>query len=421
MSSVNNTTNYTRILQSSNIRTRELTDGVATLTNGYLSNLNNAVNPLDVATKNDVDSFVPSTGASSILTSVQFKISTITGDNFGGSNNLTFTGGTLFVNGTLTNNMISMVPSITGGKIYNLDDPTDPQDAATKNYVENDNINSVSFSTTSASNNLTTDQVVNKILNRTTTVLSTVQDILPNSATIIASMTSQTVGSSFTFVYKYSSSDPRFVTLLFNGNGLFPQGNIYNIYGQTNVVTVESNSMVVFTGVIMSNTSGSELVNFYINNLQGSVNSPAQITPSGLVTPIFNSGQIYSTFNNSLLLYPVVKTSITSQNYTYSSADVKNLLITRNLTADSTDTFEIASTFLGNSAFSLGSGTFKFYIQNISSYTITVDASSPVGWSQSPASITIGPESCSGFYVYANTGSTTCKLFEISSGLLDGI
>ncbi len=124
----NNTTiNY----DVGNINTDSLTDGIAVLSAGYLKNLNDPITDDQAATKNYVDNFIGSANTGGPNNSIQINDGS---NDFTGSNDLVFnkTTGLTTLNGTLTNEVITLVGDVLTGVAV----PVDPQDAANKIYVD---------------------------------------------------------------------------------------------------------------------------------------------------------------------------------------------------------------------------------------------------------------------------------------------
>lgn len=413
---VNNNSNTTNVMHAVSVSTSILSiAGYDTVLEGpALHGLFDPINDYDAVTKNYVDTYPVMTGVAGPNGAIQLKSSS----GFAGLSTLTFNGTSMVLTGTMS--MITASSSIgltiSNSYVSNVTNPIEPQDAATKNYVNIQNISVENLATSVFSNQLTASNVFNKILQRTTTALSSVQDIMPSSSDIITEVTlvlgSADVGTTFTFVYKYLSVAPENIVLYFNDNLISPQGNILLINGQVNAITLQSNSLCYMTGVVLSGTS----VGFYINSIQSLYFDTAQITPSGLITSIFESSKMYSTLNNSYIIYPVVPTSITATGtYTYTWSDVKNMLLVRSgQTSNVTDTFSIASTFLNSTSFAMnssGGSGFKFVIQNISTlYSVTLSA--PTGWTFITTP-TIAPGKNGLFYVNCNSGAVTCTLYTI--------
>lgn len=124
----NNTTNEFMVYDEV-IVNNELTDGQAIISQGYASNLNEPVNPSDAATKYFVDNFSGTATPGGVDTNIQFNDGS---NGFAGSNDLIFNSGTTEINGTVTNNVVS----ISGSTVSGVANPVLDQDAANKAYVD---------------------------------------------------------------------------------------------------------------------------------------------------------------------------------------------------------------------------------------------------------------------------------------------
>ena len=131
ISSANIDNNTTQTLITDSVNSETISDGQAYLNGGFLNDLNDPVAVSDAATKNYVDTF---SGGGGTPGGVSGDIQINDGaSDFTGSNNFTFTTGTTDVVGDITNGTIT----ISGTAIDGVADPVSDQDAATKNYVDN--------------------------------------------------------------------------------------------------------------------------------------------------------------------------------------------------------------------------------------------------------------------------------------------
>jgi hypothetical protein len=134
------------------------------------------------------------------------------------------------------------------------------------------------------------------------------------------------------------------------------------------------------------------------------------ITDKGIISPTFTAG---------ILIYNTVPTNYTTDGtVTYSYPNLENRLIIRggSLTGNVSDTFDIVTTILtdGADVFAMGPGTFKFYIQNIDP-TFDVILTASAGWTLDPlvSDFTIGPGKTGVFYVKIDTILETAFLFPV--------
>ena len=132
---VNNDNNTTRIMEVDTLYATIISDGIADIDNGYISNLIEPTSDNQIAIKYYVDHSAGGGGsAAGPNTSVQYN----SAGSFAGSSNMTLTNpglasATLNLNGSvLTNGTITM----SGSKITGVSNPTTSQEAANKDYVD---------------------------------------------------------------------------------------------------------------------------------------------------------------------------------------------------------------------------------------------------------------------------------------------
>lgn len=405
--SINLDSNYSRILKTKEIIVDSITDNIATLQGGTLSNLYNPVNPSDVATKYYVDNFVNPGGVSLPIDSIQFS----TGSSFIGVDALKYANNTMYINNKLSNGTIL----ITDNVITNVTNPFFETSASNFDYLASTNMTEVAYSTTNDSNLLTVAQVVNKYLTRTVTNSSIiVQDIMPSSATIIESIPNVDNNYSFQFVYNYLG--PATSILLYGS--FIPLGNFHDKNIPIPVITVPANTLVYIIGTITD--LANDEITYYIKNCQNMYSEP-RITNIGLLTNNFSSFSDTDTLS-SFIIYPLIKTEITDVTaHTYTYAEIRNKLIVRSgLTATTTDTFDILSTFTSDNIWTLGSGQIKFVIQNISNYDLIVGPGvPPTGWDYNVVYNRIIPSGSNGYY-YINYNGSSLYLYTIGIYSRDG-
>jgi hypothetical protein len=407
--SVNFNSNYTRIMKTGAIYTDSVTDGFATLSGGYLSNLYDPINDNDCATKYYVDNYIDPTDVSLPLNSIQIN----TGTNFIGVSALKFINSpvpTLFVYNKINNGSLQ----ITDNNISGISNPIEDSGLCTYDYFTGATIKIVNYNTTNQSNSLTGTQIINTFLNRTITNSNNIiQDILPTDISVFNSYnnnsTSASTSSTFSFVFIYNFIGPAEKVLLF-GN-IIPYGNFLYTNKALPVITIPKNTLV-----FLNATYQDGVVTYYIKNNQNFY-SNAKINNIGLSTFNFTSyaNDLNIKLNATFMIWPMIPTEINSNiSHTYTYSNIKNKLIIRTgLTSDTTDTFSTLSIFTSSGAFSLGSGQIKFVVQNISSYNIKIGPDvAPTGWSYDTNFNRTVPPNMNGFF-YINYTGTTLYLYTI--------
>ena len=321
---------------------------------------------------------------------------------------------------------------INNNRVQNVAEPILPQSAANKEYVQGTTltVTNIMTSGSAVTTYLTPSNVINVILQRTfntTGILD--QDILPNAVDIINAIPGSVVGTAFTFIYKYiniaQGSNYRVIVLYGNSSGLsitniIPKGDYFYINTEDNNINIYPETIVEFTGTIISTTPGSEIVNFYINNYQQLyVNNLQQQTPYGLLTNNLFT-QKNAIFNNAFVIKPMIPTLIADNSGTVITlSDIKNILIIRSgtgtgLTGDITDNLDSVSNMFSStgSAFAQGSGLIRFTIQNVDPiYNITIGSTGDSGWTFSYGSRTIKSGYNGLFGASFNVESTSAILF----------
>jgi hypothetical protein len=257
--------------------------------------------------------------------------------------------------------------------------------------------------------------IYNNILYRTSTATSgIVQDVLPASEDILDELNSllvyPTTGYTFDFSYRFVGTGASILLFSSTGNTFEPKGNFLNYYGAVDCLTVPINTTVDFKCI-----TGSTNVTFCITNLQTIyANNEQQLTNIGLRTNNFFSTSTGT--KSAFIIYPLDKLDVESDSvYQYTFSELKQMLITRNMNNDVSDTFEDASIIVANDDFGLGYGSSKLVIQNISDYTLTLNVTGSTGWTCSPASNPTIETGKNGLF-YINYDST-CTLFTV--GIFD--
>ena len=171
--------------------------------------------------------------------------------------------------------------------------------------------------------------------------------------------------------------------------------------------------------VVTNTTTGSEQYSSYVSSYFVNLPTNAQITDQGILTPSLGNGTIISTGS---IIYPIPSSpninSASSVIYTYTN--LKQFLIVRTgLIADTIDTFIIASVFVTNSDFTMGGGTFRFFIQNPTAFNLTLSPST--GWSFQSGSSTVIPSSyCGAFWVTVTISPPSCLIRSMGINPING-
>lgn len=161
---------------------------------------------------------------------------------------------------------------------------------------------------------------------------------------------------------------------------------------------------VIHTNFIVENTTDPRMVGYHLTN-QVIAPSDASVTDKGI-----NAASYYC---EALFIEPLNPSNrfTADSNVTYSYSDLQPRMIFRggSLTADRTDTFDTAATIVTEETFDMGSGTFKFYIQNIDP-TYNISLSAPSGWTILN-STTIRPGYTGEFWVRVDTSGPSIQLY----------
>lgn len=415
-------TNFSRKLKTDETIFSTLSDGVATMVAGTITNLVNGTDSQDAVNKAYV---IGSSNPGGSINNIQFNDSGL----FGGSNNLTYDSSTLTVNGTLTDGIASM----SAGRVSNLVNPTDGQDIATKSYVDGFGGNSQLVNIVSDSNQTyTASQMVNSIIKRTQATSSlrdlSVTDTTASAADIVAA--SGSADTDFVLINDIiaptslatGSLPDLFSITLLPGSGVTFEENTPSI--------LVSRSYILKAKLIIKNsTLGSEEVTMLIESLYNSTLSVPLMVPPNLSfpEPIFGGNTVSSNLVdvkiNDNVLFPINTTSeITDIDYIYTSEDVKNSIIIRNPASESMDNIAV---FYQTNEFYYA----HIVIQNISSNTImlyngfdTTVVTGGSGYSSSSNVATTGG-SGSGLTVNISTSSgviTTAEVVDYGSGYISG-
>lgn len=161
-SSTNLDDNTTRKFITLDTKGTKISDGQAYFEGGFLRNLNDPVEDRDIATKNYIDNLGGGGTPGGVNTNIQINDGA---GGFSASNDFVFSNisGATSITGNANIGVITI-----DGLISNIVNPTNPQDAATKNYVDTKTrgITNVNFPVEFGSEVFfTPDQVYNTIIN----------------------------------------------------------------------------------------------------------------------------------------------------------------------------------------------------------------------------------------------------------------
>ncbi len=163
-----------------------ITDGIASLSGGYLSNLTDAINSQDVARKSQV---FAASNPGGIAGDVQYN------DNSGfeGSNNFNFTAGTLTVKGPIEDQ--TGMTFNKSGIISNVTDPVGDDELATKSFVDALSATTNITNVTSDSNvSWTAESMFGVIIRNTSTPTGTTVDEITNGGSGYSDGSASAVG-----------------------------------------------------------------------------------------------------------------------------------------------------------------------------------------------------------------------------------
>jgi len=401
-------------LNAETIIAENITDGVATLSGGFLSNLNIATNPQEIARRSQL---AANTQPGGDVNDVQYNE-----NGFAGNNNFDFTANVLSITGgTLSDQTgMSFNPS---GIISGAVDPVANDQAATKNFV--DGLAGTSSITTIESNTdetWTAAQMYGVIIRNSVGNLEsdvTVTDTTPSAADIIANFPGEpSVGSAFRFNLLNDNFG-----VLFQWDGV-SNGEPYDLFN----VLVNPGAGVTFspTGsfriprthtldafVIFDNiTPGSEAVTIHINSIDwfpktfffkpqdaqvllpgGASPTDLNIGPTDVLTGVFIN-QTGTTFTNI-----DIAATTSTVDYTYTETDTSKGFINRNPAAASSDTI---SNNLINRIFP----TQQFRIMNTGTDTISITPQDGLSYFQFRPTLTAGGTGYTSGIIYTVTGGS---------------
>lgn len=183
------------------------------------------------------------------------------------------------------------------------------------------------------------------------------------------------------------------------------------------VLSPDYKNVIPFKFVFTNVTPGEEVLVGYVSNNSTLIpTGSSSVTDQGLLAK--------SLYVNDIVIYPTIPTDYTLDGpVTYTYPDLEKNLIIRggSLTGSVSDTFDTVATMIANDVFAMGSGTFKFFLQNIDpTFDVTLTASA--GWTMDPASdMTIGAGKTGVFLVSVNTVLVTARIFSVGIFVRDGV
>lgn len=429
---VNNNTNSTRVMEVGSVYSNSITDGIATIEGGYVTGLVEPTEDNQIATKYYVDnsSGEGSGGAAGPVNSVQYN----SNGEFAGSANLMVdtTSETLTINGVLTNGTISLL----GSQIEGLNDPTTPTQAATKHYADLNTGNMGNITVNLVQNvpyAYTAEQVYNNIINLTFipnnyTDICPVDD-MPSAVDMQTFLGSEfVIGKSWTTIFIMPMQGNQIVSRLIGGGltGTMFNPISYAYCGFPEALFATANFCITtIISTVTSVTSGSPQYYCYVMNNFTDVTTNAQITDQGILTPSWSNLAFNVTTDLSgisSIAYPIpanpVMSSSTSITYTYANL-AQFLIIREGLTSSITDTFVPASTIAASTDFVMGGGTFRFFIQNPTAYSLTLAMAT--GWTLQTGSTSVIPAgNCGAFWVNVVLSPPSCMLYSMGINPING-
>lgn len=426
---VNNDNNTTRIMEVDTLYATIISDGIADIDNGYISNLIEPTSDNQIATKYYVDHSAGGGGsAAGPNTSVQYN----SAGSFAGSSNMTLTNpglasATLNLNGSvLTNGTITM----SGSKITGVSNPTTSQEAANKDYVD-ETLNKLGVISIVLEQKIGTiytpaqtyNNIINLSMNNNYVDFCPV-DQLPSGPDMKTFLGSEfQLGKTWTTIFRGpQTGNDLFLRFIGgttgDGNPVTPITYLFCTIALP-VFTVANYSVITLTNIVTNVTSGSELYNVYVTSNFNNITTNARITDRGVYTPSMGSGSL---LGNGAVIYPMLEdpTLSSSSPITYTYSDIQKTFIIRSgLTGPTSDTFVSASTFVSDPTFIMGGGTLKFWIQNISSFALTLTPSA--GWSFHSGNNPVIPAGyCGAFWVTATVSPAACLVYSMGTNPING-
>jgi hypothetical protein len=413
--------NYSYILRANNIQMTTLTDGIATLSGGYLTGIQLPTEPQDAVPKSYVISSNPAGSAKDI----QYNDNGV----FAGSDNFQYLGsnsvGTLsiptveFTDGTL---------QINGSYITGLQESSRSSSAITKRYcdfAQNRNyittISSVSGQTYSAIS------VVNGTIIRMNSSSSSSQDYLPTATNIVNFINNQTdiTGYAVGLTSGSTTGSIGVSGLFYNFSVINESNNNLVLFPNTGTTIISNGSVVnvvvppyyvlcAYLYIADITAMSSPSVILYVNSIQWSVVYKSTTFQTNFFSDTgYTTGLPYYIKNNLFMPAPTNGYYIiTGSAYTYSSTDVNKGIAFRDPTTHASDSF---LNILTNGS---------FIIQNLSTtYNLSIKTTDCTGsWiiftSSEQTSLSISTAKSS--YMWLNNNSSTNTLNVIGTADLNG-
>ena len=402
-------TNYTQFMSVDTfIETESITDGIATLTNGILSNL---IGP-PVTTDSSYDNWAVNKAyvdISSVISepnmSIQYNIGGLPFASFGSSQYLTFseTANTMYSSRTQIGNLV-----LGSGTITNLNDPVALTDAVPKNYVDNYFVTNYYTSTGSAVT-YSALQMVNAIMipqNLQAGINTAITDTAANIVALINSI----IGATATFTLVNTSTNLSSVINLIANTGvtIIPDTeplNIFSSYTMTSYI------------IVTNDTIGSEAVSIYITGLSytNSDTSNFSVNSRSISTTTYNTTITNQyTFNTQ----DIIINSLSG--YVYTAPQLSGIIYRSGETVR-IEKIESVANCISNSIYGpidyvFTTGSIEFVIKNIAEgLGNNVILSGGNGWTvDSNSNMTIGPGYTGYFYLYIDTVAVTGTIYTIA-------
>ena len=413
-SSTNFLSNFTRILKvtesiegnsfsSPNPATPNIN---TTLSGGTLSNLNNPVLDSQGATYAYAEAHGGTGNPGGPAKSIQYNNAGV----FDGSSYLTFDKTT---NTLMANNISNGTVTIGSGTISGLSNPTSGQQAATKNYVDNNTaltittVNTVGATTYSAAN------IVNGIIYRNTQTSGTTTDSLPTAAQIVAA-SNASVGTTLTFSIKNISADYTNIVTFTPGAGI-TVGSSQNIFAG-----YQYSAIMIVTNV----TLGSEALTIYTvsNSITNTTNWDIVIGALATIVKVVRVTDFMALFN-----VPTDITSITTPVIYNSNVSKRIVYVNPTTVGNNIILMDKPDAFMGvipSSNFIIGpfiwtTGGMDFYVINESSTVganlVLQGTTGNIPWTIDPNSNMKIPPGYTGWFMVALTVTDYPEISSLTS------
>jgi hypothetical protein len=347
------------------------------LSGGILSNLNDPILDHQGATLNYVQMNSGSGIPGGPLHSIQYNDNGV----FGGNSELTYQTDTL-----LSNYVSNGTVTIGSGTIDGLVDPINGQDAANKNYVDNNVDLVVHVINTVGSVVYTGNQLVNGMVLRDTGMTGVTIDTFPSAASIIAAG-SLSLNSVAMIYIKNTSTDLNNILQFAMGAGITSEGSTPNIY-----------SGYQYTGLMLITNVTPTLESISLYNINNSVTDTiGNYISYGPITKTLRSYDYITTTNNPQLIF----------SNQIEVTDIENKIILRDIIVPEIMYLPTPDKLTGidpseNPTF-WSTGGIDIYIMNISTTLgadITLDGfAGTIPWTMDPNSNMIIPPGYTGHFI----------------------